>query len=146
MGCRTDEQNGFACALRLTPLPAIDFAAVRAAITIAAVLQLLGWQAISTRGAQQRGPCPLHGSTSGTSHCFSAKLDANIFHCFKCGNSGNTLDLWAKAKQLSVYDAAIDLCERLHIPLPTLPAQTRNREEETVAPSPNITTMPTAST
>ena len=40
-------------------------------------------------------PCPLHGSTSGTSRCFSANLDDQTFHCFKCGRSGNALDLWA---------------------------------------------------
>ena len=126
-----------------TPLPAIDFVAVRAAITIATVLQLLGCQ-LKTRGAQHRGPCPLHGSTSGTSRCFSAHLDDHIFHCFKCGHSGNALDLWAQANNLSTYDAAIDLCQQLNIPLPTL-ATTRNREEETVAlPSANAT-MPTAS-
>jgi hypothetical protein len=49
------------------PQPAIDFTAVRAAITMAAVLQLLGFNANSTSGAQQRGPYPLHGSTAGTS-------------------------------------------------------------------------------
>jgi putative transposase len=124
------------------PQPAIDFTAVRAAITIAAVLQLLGFTPKRARGAQQRGPCPLHGSTSGTSTCFSANLDEHIFHCFKCGCSGNALDLWAKARQLSVYDAAIDLCDRLHIPLPTLPpAPHRNREEETVAPRQETCTM-----
>ena len=118
------------------PRPAIDFAAVRAAITLAAVLQLLGFQPRSHHGTQQRGPCPLHGSTSGTSRCFSANLDQHIFHCFKCGRSGNALDLWAAATQQNLYDAAIDLCARLHVPLPTLPPvtpPTRNREEEPVA-------------
>jgi putative transposase len=38
--------------------PAIDFTAVRAAVTMAAVLQLVGFQPNSRRGAQQRGPCP----------------------------------------------------------------------------------------
>jgi len=113
--------------------PAIDFDAVRVAITLAAVLQLLGFKANSTHGAQQRGPCPLHGSTSGTSRCFSANLEKEVFHCFKCGCSGNALDLWAKANRLTVYDAAIDLCERLGIPLPTLPTPlNRNRKEEPV--------------
>jgi putative transposase len=124
--------------------PAIDFAAVRAAITMAAVLQLLGCNVNSTRGAQHRGPCPLHGSTSGTSRSFSANLEQHIFHCFKCGRSGNALDLWAQANQLSTYDAAIDLCERLHLPLPTIPSpKMRNREEETVAPPPPTCTMST---
>jgi putative transposase len=113
--------------------PAIDFAAVRATITLAAVLGLLGFQPGSTHGAQQRGPCPLHGSTSGTSRCFSANLDQHTFHCFKCGRSGNALDLWAQANRQSIYDAAVDLGQRMNIPLPTLPFTPRHREEETVA-------------
>jgi putative transposase len=123
------------------PRPAIDFAAVRAAVTMAAVLELLGFQAASSRGGQQRGPCPLHGSTRGTSRCFSANLDERTFHCFKCGRSGNALDLWAQATQQTPYDAALDLCQRLAIPLPTLPLSARHREEEPVAPQAEICTM-----
>ena len=110
-----------------------------------AVLELLGCcPASRTRGQQYRGPCPLHGSTSGTSRCFSANLQQQVFHCFKCGRSGNALELWAEANRLSIYDAAIDLCQRLHLALPTLPEPARNREEETVAPPPGTCTMPTA--
>jgi putative transposase len=138
---RQVQQQQPQCQPVVTPRPAIDFAAVNAALTLAAVLQLLGFQAASKHGAQQRGPCPLHGSTSGTSRCFSANLDEHIFHCFKCGRSGNALDLWAQAQHLPIYDAAIDLCERLHITLPTLPSATRHREEETVAPPPETCTM-----
>jgi putative transposase len=126
-----------------TDRPAIDFAAVRATITLAAVLQLLGFQPNSSRAAQQRGPCPLHGSSSGTSRCFSANLDQHTFHCFKCGRTGNALDLWAQANRLSIYDAAVDLCGRLGIPVPTLPSpRPRNREEEPVAPGADTCTMP----
>jgi putative transposase len=128
---------------RVVTRPAIDFTAVRAAATIADVLRLLGVPANTTRGGQRRGPCPLHGSTSGTSRCFSAHLDRNLFHCFKCNRSGNALDLWAAAKRLTPYDAAIDLCDRLSLPLPTL---NRNREEEPVAPSSHPATMPMAPT
>jgi len=124
-------------------LPAIDFAAVRALVTLAAVLQLLGFRANRTHGAQQRGPCPLHGSTAGTSRCFSAHLDEQVFQCFKCGCSGNALDLWAKAKQLSIYDAAIDLCQRLSITLPLL--ESRNKEEEPVVSEEKNGTMASAS-
>jgi putative transposase len=123
--------------------PVIDFDAVRAAITLAAVLQLLGFKANSTHGAQQRGPCPLHGSTSGTSRCFSANLEEHCFHCFKCGRSGNALDLWAHANRLTIYDAAIDLCQRLGISLPTLPTTKRNSEEEPVASAAAECTMGT---
>jgi putative transposase len=119
--------------------PAIDFDAVRAAISMAAVLALLGFQANGGHGAQQRGPCPLHGSTSGTSRCFSVNREQHCFHCFKCGRSGNALDLWALATRQSIYDAAVDLCQRLAIPLPLLP---RNREEEPVASPVENCTMP----
>jgi putative transposase len=125
--------------------PAIDFAAVPAAVSMVAVLQLLGFQANNTRGAQRRGPCPLHGATSGTSRCFSAHLEQHVFHCFKCGRSGNALDLWAQATRQTTYDAALDLCHRLNVPLPTLPAP-HNREEEPVAVSQHLTTMPTPET
>ena len=142
---RRQAQRDRGCQPTAAPQPAIDFAAVRAAITLAAVLQLLGCQ-LHGSGAQQRGPCPLHGSTSGTSRCFSANRDKNAFRCFKCGRQGNALDLWAAAQQLNPHDAAIDLCERLGIPPPTLPTAPRNREEEPVAPPPNRDTMFPAST
>ncbi len=122
------------CQPTVTPRPAIDFAAVRATLSMAAVLELLGFQPNSTHGAQQRGPCPLHGSTAGTSRCFCVNLADQIFHCFKCGRSGNPLDLWAHATKQTPYDAALDLCRRLGLPLPTLSPAPRNREEETVAP------------
>jgi len=119
--------------------PALDCAAIRAVVTMAAVLQLLGFPARRTQGAQQRGPCPLHGSTSGTAQCFSVNLDSNLFHCFKCGQSGNALDLWATATQQTIDDAALDRCQRLGLPVPTVsapppPPAPGNREEEPVVP------------
>jgi hypothetical protein len=123
--------------------PAIDFPAVRAAITIAQILTLLGFTPRSDYNGQQRGACPLHGSTHGTARCFSVNTRAHTFHCFKCGRSGNALDLWAAATRLSIYDAAIDLCQRLNIPLPTLPPPTTaNREEEPVATGASTCTIP----
>ena len=118
----------------------IDFVALRALIPIASVLELLGFQPRNTRGAQQRGPCPLHGSTTGTSRCFSVNVQEHVFQCFKCGRSGNALDLWAAASKLLPYDAAEDLCHRLNLPVPYLPMPpSRNREEEPVSPAPTET-------
>ena len=123
--------------------PAIDFAAVRAAITMAQVLALLGFSARSDYHGQQRGACPLHGSPQGAARCFSVNTGAHTFQCFKCGRSGNALDLWAAAQRLSIYDAAIDLCQRLNVPLPTLaPPPTVNREEEPVATGSSTCTIP----
>jgi putative transposase len=115
--------------------PAIDFAAVRAAITITQVLALLGFVPRSDRAGQQRGACPFHGSNPRTAQCFSVNTQAHSFHCFKCNRSGNALDLWAQTQNLSIYDAAVDLCQRLNIPVPLLtpPTTPATREEETVA-------------
>jgi putative transposase len=100
--------------------PSIDFTAVRALISLADVLALLQFEPNRTRGTEQRGPCPVHGSTApARSHCFSANLADNICHCFKCGFGGNALDLWAKVTGQNVYDAAVDLCQRLGRPVPT---------------------------
>jgi transposase InsO family protein len=123
--------------------PAIDFAAVRAAITIVQVLTLLGFTPRSNHAGQQRGPCPFHAATKGTARCFSVNTHAHTFHCFKCNRSGNALELWAAANRLSIYDAAVDLCQRLHMPLPLLrPPPTGNREEETVAAGSGTCTIP----
>jgi DNA primase len=123
--------------------PAIDFAAVRAAITIAQVLMLLNFVPRSDHHGQQRGACPLHGTTRGTAKCFSVNTSTHTFQCFKCNRSGNALDLWAAANRLTPYDAAVDLCQRLNIPLPLLSSpQTANREEEPVANGSNTGTIP----
>ncbi len=123
----TDASTG--CQRVVTARPAIDFTAVKSLISIGAVLKLLG---VEVAKSQHRGSCPLHGSTRGTSRCFSANQEQNVFHCFECGHSGNALDLWAKATKQTPYDAALDLCVRLGIELPTRTPVSRNREEEPV--------------
>jgi transposase InsO family protein len=130
------------CQPVVTERPPINFEAVKAMVTIAAVLGLLG---VKTTKTQHRGPCPLHGSTSGTSRCFSANRDANVFHCFKCGRSGNALDLWCAATGQLPYDAAVDVCGRLGLPLP-LRAPPRHWEEEPVPVFAGTRTMGTPET
>ncbi len=117
------------CQHIVTDRPAIGFAAVESRIGIGAVLKLLG---IEVTKPPHRGSCPLHGSTRGTARCFSCHLEKNVFQCFKCGVSGNALELWAKATNQTPYDAAIDLCGRLGIERPTLTSVSRAREEELV--------------
>jgi DNA primase len=101
-------------------MAAIDFRAVRLAVDISAVLDLLGFVPRSRRGGQVRGPCPLHKATTPASRSFSAHLTKQAYRCFRCGASGNQLDLWAEATGQPLYQAAIDLCEKLHQPVPWL--------------------------
>lgn len=95
----------------------IDFRAVRQIVTMAQVLELLDWRSTGGRGDQLRGPCVLHASEA-TSRSFSVNLAKHAFRCFKCGEEGNQLDLYAKATKLSLREAAFELCRRLAISPP----------------------------
>ena len=99
-------------------MPGIDFAAVRSQVTMRQVLDLLGWGALKTSGSQLRGPCPVHRSRSRRSRSFSVNLQQNVYQCFVCGSAGGTLELWAAVQGVTVYAAALDLCEKLQIDVP----------------------------
>jgi DNA primase len=101
-------------------MPLIDLRRARREIRLAGVLELLGWRARECRGAQVRGPCPVHGSSSPRSRSFSAHLDRNIWQCFRCGASGNTLDLWQRVRQQPLYPAVIELYRQLGRAVPWL--------------------------
>jgi hypothetical protein len=42
----------------------------------------------------------------------------HVYICFKCGSSGNHLDLYAAATGRGPFEAAIELCERLNREIP----------------------------
>ena len=99
-------------------MPGVDFDIVRASIPIAQVLELVGFVALARTGNQLRGSCPLHRSTSTNSRTFSVNLDTNRYQCFKCKAAGGQLELWAAFQGITVYEAAIELCNRLGIDVP----------------------------
>jgi DNA primase len=128
-------------------MPAIDYRRARAELRLARVLELIGYQPRRRAGQQWRGPCPLHGSRSAASCVFSAHLGKDLFHCFGCGAGGNALDLWAALQRLPLHAAVVDLCRRLHEPVPWLNAvkpprsggrqrQERPPQEEPPMPAP----------
>ena len=99
-------------------MPGVDFQAIRSVIPMAQVLELLGFVCQESAGDQVRGACPVHRSTSRKSWSFPANLAKTTFHCFKCGAGGNQLDLWAVVTHKQLYEAAIDLCSKLHQDIP----------------------------
>ena len=114
-------------------MPSIDFAAIKREVTMPDVLRLIGWLPTWTRGDQQRGPCPIHGSTRIRSRSFCVNADG--WYCHKCRNCGDQITLFAEVKRLSVYDAAREVCRLLGRPVYYLPRKTRyeksgNGEEE----------------
>jgi DNA primase len=82
------------------------------------VLALIGFVPQETCGEQLRGPCPVHGSVSPSSRSFSVNLRRNAYRCFKCGSSGNQLDLWAALSKTDLHTATVNLCERLQLDIP----------------------------
>ena len=129
-------------------MPSLDFQAVRAAVSISQVLEIVGFYANEESGEQVRGPCPVHGSTSADSRSFSANLRRNTFQCFKCGAKGNQLDLYATITGLPIHEAALQLCEKAGVDLQQMllsltkrPLRPRGiREEEPVSPVDSETT------
>jgi DNA primase len=99
-------------------MPGVRFQEVRALVSMAEVLELLGYVAQEKSGGKVRGPCPVHGSKSPKSRCFSAHVARGIYQCFRCGSAGNHLDLYAAATRQSLFAAAIDLCRRVGRDIP----------------------------
>ena len=99
-------------------MPGIDFALLRRQVALAQVLELVGFRALTRRGAQVRGRCPVHGSASPRSRSFAAHLQRHCWHCFRCGAGGNVLDLYLAVTKLPVYEGALELCARLDLPVP----------------------------
>lgn len=102
---------------------------VRARVALADVLGLIGFVPCQTSGEQVRGPCPVHHSATPSSRSFSANLRLHIYRCFKCGSSGNQLDLYASVTGLSLFEAAVALCEQLHREVPWMLKETSLRSQ-----------------
>jgi len=101
-------------------MPGINYAEIRAQISMADVLRLIGFRAVESSGDELRGPGPLHGSGSPQSRTFAANVEKNQFQCFKCGAKGNQLDLWVAHCKFPLFEAARDLCEKSGIDVPEL--------------------------
>ena len=126
-------------------MPAIDYRHARTQLRLADVLELIGYRPRWRQGDRSRGPCPLHGSRSATSRAFAAHLGKNLFHCFRCGAGGNALDLWAALSRLPLHAAVLDLCQRLHQPVPWLDLRATDRRRGNARPNQphqEIPTMP----
>ena len=96
---------------KLPPSCWLDFTHLRRQLPLARVLEHLGLlSSLRGRGAQRRGPCPVHASVA-KGRTFSVHLEHSVFHCFDaaCGSHGDVIDLWAAVKHLPLRDAALDL-------------------------------------
>lgn len=99
-------------------MPGVDFDAVRSGVSMQKVLDWLGFEPKQRRGTQWRGTCPLHDTARAGGRSFSVNVVSGRFQCFHCHARGNQIELWAAAKGLSLFDAAVDLCQRAGLPIP----------------------------
>jgi len=99
-------------------MPGIDFAKLRAEITMEQVLDRLGFEPVARWADQLRGPCPVHGSSRPRSRTFSVNVRTRRYYCHKCHSRGNQLELWAAVHDLPIYEAALDLCRALGRDIP----------------------------
>ena len=96
----------------------VHYSEVQSRVPIARVLELAGFVARGVPGDQLRGPSPGHRARSARSRSFSVHLGRGVCHCFKCGFTGNQIQLWAAIKGMTVYEAAVDLCRRAGVEVP----------------------------
>ena len=94
-------------------MPGVDFNVLRNEITMKQVLKQLGFQPTSRSANQLHGPCPVHGPTSKRSRAFSVNLATGRYYCHQCHGHGNQLELWAAVHDLSIHEAAVNLCNVL---------------------------------
>ena len=97
-------------------MPYIDFEAVKRAVSCFDVLSWYGWHPAFIEGQEKRGPCPLHGSTNTRSRSFA--VCETGFFCHSCKKGGDAVRLYATLFKLDSYAAAVQMCERIGMPVP----------------------------
>ena len=86
----------------------VHFQAVKASVSLAAVLRAYGVNELrARRPGQLEGRCPIHGGQRADA--FHASLTKNAFHCFACQAHGNVLDFVAAMEHCSIRQAALRL-------------------------------------
>jgi hypothetical protein len=92
-------------------MPYIDYTAVRGLVTIKEALEQLGYELMRRwSNGRLRGRCPLCQTERGKSRPFFTTPTKRLWQCFRCGEKGDVTELWARARQMSRYDAALELC------------------------------------
>jgi DNA primase len=85
-----------------------DFKAVKAAVSIEAVLTRYGFlEKFDRKGNRLAGPCPIHKGSNKRQ--FSVSLEKGAWKCFSghCGKAGNVIDLVAAIENVPFRDAAL---------------------------------------
>jgi DNA primase len=102
----------------------VDFKAVKAAITMEAVLEHYGILDKFKRGTDSlSGSCPIHKGSNPTQ--FRISISKNIWNCFsECKHGGNVLDFIARMEDVSIHAAALKAIEWFNLDPEAMSAST----------------------
>src|SRR5262245_23578950 len=86
-----------------------NFERIKRNVSIRAVCEMLGLE-LKLKGGQLRGKCPCCDHPS--KRAFTVTESMGRFWCFGfCRSGGDCIELYARVKKLSTYDAACELCD-----------------------------------
>ena len=102
-------------------MPLIDLDALKALIPVALVFELVGYEPTRRRGDEARGPCPLNQCRDRYQRCFRVNLITGLYICYRCDARGNALQLYAALTRQPLYEACLELCNRLSLTPPLSP-------------------------
>lgn len=113
-------------------MPSIDFGKVRQITTLQEVVDLLGITLYAVNGVRGRSLCPLRCGLDRRAGIFN--LESGLWYCHRCHEGGNHLQLYALVRKLPIFDAAVQLCQRLGKEVPWVGSQReirtrRNRKD-----------------
>lgn len=95
-------------------MPSLDFDAIKRDISLDDVLTLIGWSGKIEPNGSIRGPCPIHESRRPRSRIFV--VTGEEWFCHRCKKGGGKLDLYALITGKPIFEATIELCNRLGRP------------------------------
>lgn len=87
----------------------VDFAALKEAVSIEDVANLLDLK-LKQAGNQYRCECPVHG---GGERGMVITPSKNLFYCFKAGNGGDQLALYAHVQEIETKQAASEIAGQM---------------------------------
>ena len=98
-------------------MPWIDYRELRHLLKAEEVLSWMRWRATEQCGEILRGNCPFCGTAeSGQGREFVVHCVRKLYHCFRCKQGGNLLELWSRYNQIDIYTAANELSRHLSTP------------------------------
>jgi DNA primase len=113
-----------------------DFATIKASITIAQVLDMLGITGLTATGDTLRSACPI--CKEGNNRAFVVTPARNIFYCFSEKKGGSIIDLVARFKRITEAEAGRQIAQHFGLngastgagkPAATAPAASEGPQE-----------------